>query len=198
MNCTSIIAAIQCNGFHWNTILNLSLQIAQKQQTLFFISWVHIYTSYNSAFTIYRRFHQIANADFLPWFIRPLSGSVFGCTMLFNRFNWRLFEARSFRKFFIQTIQITLHTQFGFNPAVSRNICWKICAVCCQFFSIHQATLHAAPHNFTKNRLEQLTLVPLALACFAKRRAIREENLRRLCQQVHYYTLLLTVTHTVS
>ena len=31
MNRTSIIAAIQYNVFHWNAILNLSLQMAQNQ-----------------------------------------------------------------------------------------------------------------------------------------------------------------------
>ena len=71
--------------------------------------------------------------------------SFTGSATLSDRLGRRSFEAWLFRKFFIQAIQIALHTQLGFHfcihPTVFRNVGWKVSSISSQFFSIYQATL---------------------------------------------------------
>ena len=102
--------------------------------------------------------------------------SFTGSATLSDRLGRRSFEAWLFRKFFIQAIQIALHTQLGFHfcihPTVFRNVGWKVSSISSQFFSIYQATLYAASDDLPKHLLKQATLIPFAQACFAECRVV--------------------------
>ena len=86
--------------------------------------------------------------------------------------SWRLFEARLVGKLFIQGIQIALHTLFDFyfyiDPASSGYVGRNVASVCNHGFSIYKAVSYALFHDFIKDFLKEVALLPFARSGFAE------------------------------
>ena len=103
-------------------------------------------------------------------------GSAGSAAFLYSFYRW-LFESRLLREFFIQTVQIALHTLLNFNfyinPAFSGHVGRDVASIRSHRFPIYEAAGNTPLYNFLKHFLEKIALLPFACSGFAESGVIR-------------------------
>ena len=124
VDCAGVISTIQSKSVHRDTKIYLPLQMPQDQEAFLLVGRIYVNACQNAVFAVHGCFHQITNASLVAMVdVAAVRICPAGGTALFYGPCGRLFESRLLGKFFIQSIEIALHTLFYFrfyiDPAFS-------------------------------------------------------------------------------